>query len=162
MPVLFTGFRQQDQRLGTILRPASAFDEEKLRTAGYGQALEVSVTWPEPRSLRWYRGLVRRLVHAGAYQNDDEGHFDLMIRTRRAKSMVLIEKPGVEIQTRFEPLSTSGWDGPQWRGFLADVVEVVVRDVVPKLPIGQLRAEVERFVGLRLKDALAEEESRRG
>jgi hypothetical protein len=33
---------------------------------------------------------------------------------------------------------------------------------VPKLPIGQLRAEVERFVGLRLKDALAEEESRRG
>lgn len=157
MAINLVAVRTIDRRLGPLLRPLSAQDEELLRTLPYERAVAVSITWPAPeKAARWYRALLRKLVAGGVFENAEEAHFDVMIRTRRVNSMVVRETAAGD-ETKFWPESTTGWDGPQWREFLRDAVAVVIRDLVPQMPIGRLRAEVEREIGIRLKDALEED-----
>jgi hypothetical protein len=157
MSVQLVGFRANDPRLGPILRPATPFDEAVLREAPFQRVVSITLDWnPAPKAPRWYRALLRKLTEAGVYQNTDEAHWDVMLRTRRVDSMVVVQTSD-RIETKFWPVSTLGWDGPAWRSFLADAIEVVIRDLVPNIPIGKLRAEIERQIGIRLKEALEEQ-----
>lgn len=157
MPVEIVAVRAIDRRLGSLLRPLSAQDEQLLRELPYDRAVSVSITWPAPeKAARWYRALLRKLVAGGVFENAEEAHFDVMLRTHRAHSMVVKETP-LGVETKFWPESTTGWDGPTWRAFLRDAVAVVIRDLVPQMPIGKLRNEVEREIGIRLKDAMEED-----
>lgn len=70
MPVEIVAVRAIDRRLGSLLRPLSAQDEQLLRELPYDRAVSVSITWPAPeKAARWYRALLRKLVAGGVFEN---------------------------------------------------------------------------------------------
>jgi hypothetical protein len=157
MPLQLVGFRAHDPRLGLILRPATPYDEAVLRDAPFQRVVSITLDWNSaPKANRWYRALIRKLTEGGVYQNVAEAHFDVMLRTHRAASMVVTQTDDL-VETKFWPASTLGWDGPAWRSFLADATEVVLRDLLPNFPIGKLRDEIDWQIGIRLKEALEEQ-----
>lgn len=157
MAVDLIGCRLWTPKSGHFIRPASAFDEDKLATVKEGQAVHVVITTPDqPRLRQFYRGLLALLVRGGVWAHTDAAHLDLMVKTGRVEKTVINSKPGGEITVRFEPKSTADWGGPEWRSFLDDVVPIITSEFIPEIPWRDVRADAERYVGIRLRDALQE------
>lgn len=150
MPIDLLASRSWTAGAGHVIRPATAFDADKLSTVPEHRAIAISISYPPPPGMKnWFFALMAKLVEAGVFETVDKARTAILIRTGRVESWVA---RGDEIE--FRPVSMQGWEGPEWRSFLDDAVRVVLTEIVPGMKRADLRALVERYVGATISDAL--------
>ncbi len=157
MTIELIGCRLWTPKSGHFIHPASAFDEEKLATVREGAAVHLTIGTAPPAKLRqFYWGLITRLVQGGVWTHRDAAHLDLMVKAGRVEKMVIKHTADGDLSVRFEPTSTAGWCGPEWRAYLDDALPIITREFIPKVRWPSVRQDVERYVGIRLAEALQE------
>ena len=156
MSVNLLGSRYWSPKVGSCLRPASEFDEKKLAGVREGKAVFITIVEAvNPKLPQFYWALVSKLVDGGCFAGRDEAHTELMVRCGRVDS-ALVSTVGNTNTVRMTPMSTKEWCASHWRSYLEAVVPVITADILPDMKWSRFREEVERFVGIRLSDAMKE------
>lgn len=140
-------------RRGLSFLPASASDEAEFIRLPERRALAVTVSPRVPPKLpRWYRAMVQLLVEAtGRWPNREIAHKELMIKAGFFETVVLNANGDV----RFAAQSTAEWDLVQWRSYIDTVLPLIIRDYAGSTQ-AQFRDRVDRFLGIKLNEAMGE------
>lgn len=144
-------------RRGAALLPVSEADQAALADLPPGRAVRIEVHIDVPRKLpRLYYALLKKLVEGGCrWPTVKQADRDLLVELGY-RDAVLISSDGETHTVRYTPASKAEWEAPEWRAYFAQVYEHVLREVLPGQSSPRLRAEIEKFAGVSLKEAMEE------
>lgn len=132
---------------------ASAYDAAQLLRIPANRVIAVTANpKPPPKLPRWYWAMVDILVQAtGRWPTKDAADRELMIRNGFFESFVI----STDGDTRFTPLSKREWGAAEWREYLDKVIPYIIEHHVGETR-AQFRDRVDRFLGIKLKEAWEE------
>ena len=141
-------------RKGSTLIVASAQDREELERFSQGKALGVSVSQKPPEDLvRLYRSLCSKIAKAtGHFPDGDAVHTALMLRAHKVEAVYVAADGSIAKGT---PVSTKQWSLPEWRAYMDFIWPIILDEILPGIPSGYLRREIEEMTGVRFKTAEA-------
>jgi len=141
-------------RIGVTLVPAAEYDRLALARFAENKPMLVILAMKDADKLRrFYRNLCHYLAKGMGLPNGDAVHSIFMMRAFRIKAAKIGQEGEV---LHFESSSTKDWTPPEWLDHVEFCREIVLREMLPGIPTGHWRREVERVSGVNLTDAIEE------
>lgn len=141
-------------RVGLTLIPVAELDRLALRDFHENTALSITINSKPPlKVIRYYRALCHMIAQGMGMPGGDSIHNLFMMRAYRVKSLSLNGDGNVE---NLKVESTKDWCLPEWLIYLDHCREILGRELLPGVPQGPIRREVERLSGVSLDEAMKE------
>lgn len=135
-------------RKGPGLIPASQGDDEELRRLPLGRQFKATISSERsPAMNRFYWAMVG-FVSAGIGYDKEALSNDLLIAARQADSWTLSNG-----WVRITPKRISRMDHYEFRKYVSDAIDIILRDYLPDMSKGNLVGEVERMTGVSYEEA---------
>jgi hypothetical protein len=129
--------------------------EEEMATIRQGA--EVSVTATQSRSLKQMRlawGLCRKIADSGALGEADtrEVMQFILLKAKHVRYVTNVHRDGTEITPIVKSIRFASMDQTAFTRLFERMLWIVATDILPDVPMGTIRAEIEKMAGVGVPD----------
>jgi hypothetical protein len=154
--------REWFDRIGTVLVPASAYDERLMKKLPVSRSMAVDVT-AAPRSgkqHRLYWALLQKVVENHPYYATADA-LSIWLKVRLGFVVDVVLHDGT-VHYRTKSIAFEKMDQVEFNEFFNLAVDVLVTEVLPEVSRDDLLASVEEMLGISISEALQITEPTRG